>query len=378
MMESTNTAAQRETVHPTLGVEEEFLLVDPATGTPVMNNSDVIRTAERAGLQLGSELTPCQVETATPILDSARQLRANLVAMRSTAAQAAREHGARLLAVGVPPLAASEHPITDTDRYRRIAANFRHIADEQAICGCHVHVGVPDRATAIEVCNHLRPWLPTLLAISANSPISGGLDTGYASWRSIMWSRWPSAGPPPFLTSAEHYDNVMAAMLHCGAIIDEGQIYWDVRPSVRYPTVEVRVCDVPSTVGETVVLATLVRALVMTALAAIDRGDGAPTVSEGALRTAYWRAARDGISDRLVDPGGTHTVPAEHAVELLLRHTAEALEGLDEHRMVRSSLSSLFRLGNGAVRQRRVHAAGGGVSTVVSFLADATIRTGDH
>ncbi|WP_338888120.1 glutamate--cysteine ligase [Rhodococcus sovatensis] len=387
-MRSTSIAAQRtsgpdyseclgDTGYPTVGVEEEFLLVDHTTSNPVMNNGEVIRRAANAGLKLESELTPCQVETTTPVLDTAEQLKDSLTGLRATAAQAAHDSGARLLAVGVQPVAAGEHPITDTGRYRRIAANFRHIADEQAICGCHVHVAVPDRATAVQVCNHLRPWLPTLLAISANSPISGGVDTGYASWRSIMWSRWPSAGPPPFLESVEHYGSVLASMLDCGAIIDEGQIYWDARPSVRYPTVEVRVCDVPSTVGESVVLATLIRALVMTALAAIDRGDDASPISDGALRVAYWRAARDGISDRLVDPSFATTVSAEHGVELLLRHVAEALDALDGDRKVEKSLRCLFRRGNGAIRQRRVHAAGGGVDTLVSFLADTTVRTED-
>ncbi len=359
---------------PTVGVEEEFLLVDPATGSPVNLGAEVARAAARAGLELDSELTPCQVETTTPILDTAEQVRASLTDMRLVAAQAARESGARLLAVGVPPIAAGGHPITDTDRYRRIADNFRHIADEQGICGTHVHVGVPDRETAVQVCNHLRPWLPTLLALSANSPIIGGVDTGYASWRSILWSRWPSAGPPPLLESAEHYDSVLADMLDSGAVIDEGQIYWDARPSARYPTVEVRVCDVPATASDTVLLATLIRAAVMTALTAIARGEAAPSLSDGALRLAYWRAARDGLSGRLVDTGTVRTVPAEYAIELFLRYLADALDELGEDHAVDASIRWLLRRGNGAIRQRRVHAAGGGTASVVSFLADTTVR----
>ncbi len=115
------------------------------------------------------------------------------------------------------------------------------------------------RATAVQVSNHLRPWLPSLLALSANSPIHRGVDTGYASWRSILWSHWPSAGPPPYFSSLEEYDRTVAAMLECGSILDKAMVYWDVRPSTNFPTVEVRVSDVPATVDETVLMATVVR-----------------------------------------------------------------------------------------------------------------------
>ncbi|MCV7200908.1 YbdK family carboxylate-amine ligase, partial [Mycolicibacterium peregrinum] len=156
-------------------------------------------------------------------------------------------------------------PVTDAPRYRRIGAQFGMIAHEQGICGCHVHVRVPDRAAAIYVSNWLRPWLPSLLALSANSPLYRNADTGHASWRSVLWSRWPAAGPPPFFTSPEDFDRTVRLLVDAGVILDEDMVYWDVRPSADFPTVEVRVADVPATVAETVLLATLIRAAVMTA-----------------------------------------------------------------------------------------------------------------
>ncbi len=167
-----------------------------------------------------------------------------------------------------------EFPITDTPRYREIAEKFGMIAHEQGICGCHVHVAVPNREAAIRVSNRLRPWLPLLLALTANSAVYRNTDTGYASWRSVLWQRWPSAGPPPHFDSADEYDAMVGMLLRAGAMLDDGMVYWDVRPSANFPTIEVRVADVPATVAETVLLATLIRASVMTALEDERRGEG--------------------------------------------------------------------------------------------------------
>lgn len=132
------------------------------------------------------------------------------------------------------------------------------IASEQGICGCHVHVEVPSREAAVDVGNRLRPWLPTLLAMTANSAIYRGADSGHASWRSVLWGRWPSAGPPPHFESVDDYDAGVRMMLGVGAMLDGGQVYWDVRPSANFPTVEVRVADVPATVGQTALFAAVV------------------------------------------------------------------------------------------------------------------------
>lgn len=245
--------------HPTVGVEEEFLLVDPDTGEPVARNEAVAQHAKAHGVELQLELTSCQVETATEVADTCEEVRAQLTRLRRIAADAAEAAGARLLAVGLPPTVPHEFPITDKKRYRRIAERFGMIAHEQGICGCHVHVAVPDRDAAIAVSNRIRPWLPLLLAVTANSAIYRNTDTGHASWRSVLWQRWPSAGPPPQFESADEYDAVVRMFLDTGAMLDDGMVYWDVRPSANFPTVEVRVADVPATVAESVLLAALVR-----------------------------------------------------------------------------------------------------------------------
>ncbi len=259
--------------HPTVGVEEEFLLVDPDTGEPVARNEAVARFAAANGVELQLELTTCQIETTTDVANTTEELRTQLTRLRRIAAEAAEADGARLLAVGLPPTVPHEFPITDKPRYQQIATRFGMIAHEQGICGCHVHVAVPDRDAAIRVGNRLRPWLPLLLGLTANSAVYRNTDTGYASWRSILWQRWPSAGPPPHFESADEYDAVVKMLQDGGAMLDDGMVYWDVRPSATFPTIEVRVADVPATVAETVLLAALVRACVMTALDAEQRGE---------------------------------------------------------------------------------------------------------
>ncbi|HZQ31655.1 MAG TPA: glutamate--cysteine ligase, partial [Mycobacterium sp.] len=215
--------------YPTVGVEEEFLLVDPDTGEPVAANHAVARQARAQGVELQLELTSCQVETTTGVVDTSGELRAQLRRLRGVAADAASACGTTLLAVGLPPSVPHHFPVTDTTRYRRIAQNFGMIAHEQGICGCHVHVAVPDRRAAIAASNWVRPWLPTLLALTANSAVYRGTDTGYASWRAILWARWPSAGPPPYFESVADYDATVAMLLDTGAVLDDHMIYWDVR-----------------------------------------------------------------------------------------------------------------------------------------------------
>ncbi len=247
------------------------------------------------------------------------------------------------------------------------------IAHEQGICGCHVHVEVPDRAAAIKVSNLLRPWLPSLLALSANSALYRNTDTGYASWRSILWRRWPAAGAPPFFSSPEQYDSTVQMLVDSGVILDRKMVYWDVRPSANFPTVEVRVAEVPATVEETVLLATLIRAAVMTALEADRRGEDARRLPPAALRAAYWKAAHDGLSGQLLDSDGDHSaVPARQQLDSLIRRVRTALDELGEYDRVTAALDRITAQGNGAMRQRKIWQRSGDMLDVINHAAAAT------
>jgi glutamate---cysteine ligase / carboxylate-amine ligase len=359
---------------PTIGVEEEFLLVDPHSGEPTPRNRAVAEEAGRQGVELDLELSSCQVETTSAVLTTSAQLRDELTRLRRTAVRAAEAVGVRLLALGLPPATPHEFPITDTERYRRIGAEYGMVAHEQGICGCHVHVQVPDRAAAIHASNWLRPWLPSLLALSANSAVYRNADTGYASWRSILWRRWPVAGAPPFFSSIDEYDRTVGMLIDTGVILDRGMVYWDVRPSSDFPTIEVRVADVPATVAETVLLATLIRAAVMTALHERDHDEHAARLPPAALRAAYWKAAHDGLSGYTLDlVHGGGAVPAREHLGALVRRVRPALEAVGEYDRVTTELDRIATEGNGAMRQLRVWRKRGEVTDVIAEAAAATV-----
>ncbi|AFM19016.1 carboxylate-amine ligase, YbdK family [Mycolicibacterium chubuense NBB4] len=359
---------------PTLGVEEEFLLVDPDSGAPVAKNRQVAEYAAEHGVDLQLELTRCQVETATDVAHTTADLRDQLLRLRRVASGAAEQAGARLLAVALPPTLPTEFPVTDTPRYRDIGERYGMIAHEQGICGCHVHVAVPDRDAAIDVGNRLRPWLPLLLSLTANSAIYRNADTGHASWRSVLWARWPSAGPPPHFGSADEYDAAVQMLCRAGVMRDDGMVYWDVRPSADFPTVEIRVADVPATVAETVLFAALVRGCVMTALDDGRRGEPVQPLAPYVLKAAYWKAARDGLDGDGVDLENHGAAPALTLAERLVERVRPALETAGDYEMVSTELARIAGEGNGAMRQQRVWRRRHDVSDVLAEAAAATLE----
>ncbi|MEU8895585.1 glutamate--cysteine ligase [Nocardia sp. NPDC048505] len=363
-----------DAVSSTVGVEEEFLLADPETGAPAAKNEAVAQTAKEAGIALQLELTRCQVETSTDVHTNTPDLLDQLRALRRGVASCAKVNDTQLLAVAIPPTVPGRVPVTDTPRYQRISDGFGLLAQEQGLCGSHVHVAVPDRETAVQVSNYLRPWLPLFLALTANSAIYGGVETGYASWRSILWRRWPSAGPPPYFRSVQDYDAMVAMMLSSGIMLDERMVYWDVRPSIQWPTVEIRVSDVPATVEETALLATLVRATVLRARMSLERGEIAPPVAADVLRAAYWKAARTGLDGDAVAPVDGRILPTRELLGELLDYVSPALDALGDHPFVTATVAAVLERGNGAIRQRRAFRRRGSVEDVVSELADATLE----
>lgn len=350
-----------------MGVEEELLLVS-SSGRPLPRSKAV--AAGTVGVDVELELTRAQVELNSPVCQSSDELHRQLTWMRGKLAESAAEQGARLLAIAAPPSGPAEQLVTRKPRYEEMAARYGQLAREQGVCGCHVHIDVPDREAAIRVSNHLRPWLPTLLALTANSAIYLGTDTGFSSWRTIMWSRWPCSGQPPYFESAEHYDALVAMQLATGSIMDERMVYWDVRPSTHLPTVEVRVSDVPLTVDETVLMATLTRALVMTALA---DGSLGPKLEPEVLRAAYWLAARDGLSGNGMDVLRARPLPMAEQLGLLQRHVASVLQQLGDDDLVAETIQRVLREGNGAAKQRAAMQAGDDIVTLTEVRPE--VRT---
>ncbi|MFF9839331.1 glutamate--cysteine ligase [Streptomyces sp. NPDC013740] len=359
----------------TVGVEEELLLVSARTGEPLALSSAVLAAAagDEAGDVFEKELQQEQLEFATRPVADMGALREEIVRWRGEAGRKAGSVGAQVAALATSPLAV-EPSRNLGRRYRWLADQFALTAQEQLTGGCHVHVSVESDEEGVAVLDRIRPWLPLLTAISANSPYWQGKDTGYASYRSRVWYRLPSAGPyEPFGTAASYHARVRD-MLGTGVLRDQGMIYFDARLSPTFPTVEIRVADVCLESDTTVLVATLVRALVETAARAWRSGEPVPRVPVETLRLAAWQAARSGSEGPLLDPRTLRPVPPEAAFDALVTHTETALRETGDLDRARAGLKDLLARGGGARRQRDLVEGGMELGEVVRECARITTQ----
>ncbi|WP_018349879.1 carboxylate-amine ligase [Longispora albida] len=363
----------------TLGVEEEFHLLDAGTGRLSPSAHLLLESVEPGPVPFWTEpvkswvekeFRVSMVETSTPVCASLPELREALVARRSLLVTAADQLGLLVAASGtVPDCGASNSAAFPDERFRAISDEYQHIAAEQTVCACQVQVGVPDPDQAIRVINRIRAWLPALLALSASSPYFQHVDTGYESYRAIEVSRWPTAGQPPVFADYAGYRQAVDRLIHSGVISDYGMVYYDIRPSHRYPTVEIRIADAMPRLDDVLVLAGLCRALVVTAIREDEEGVPQLDCPDELLRGALWRAARSGLRDRLVDVTAGESVPAAELLRRLLAHCQPALAELGDDEAISGGLDALLRRGTSAQRQRRVLSTGEGERAVAADVA---------
>ncbi len=320
------------------------------------------------------ELMRFQVETATGVCTSLDGLGRELIRLRRLAAAAAARLGCRLVASGVAPygtpgLAA----VTPQPRYQELARRYGAVVAQAGTCACHVHVGVPTRDLGVQVLARLRPWLAPLLAVAANSPIAAGHDTGWASWRHVIQSRWPTATPPAVWPDAAAYDAAVRRLIGQGAALDERNVYFLARLSPRYPTVEVRVADVCLDAGTAVLLAGLTRALVATALAEACRGAPAAAPPARQVTAALAAAARHGLAGPGADPVTGQPADTAALRARLLDHVRPALSDHGDTETITRLLGRLEDRGTGADRQRALFTSGLSTPAVITALARATV-----
>ncbi|MEJ3744006.1 glutamate--cysteine ligase [Actinomycetes bacterium KLBMP 9797] len=357
----------------TVGVEEEFLLLD-AEKTQAAPAADAVLAHVPADVRalVQHEYLTSQIEiNSAPGLDLGA-LRHSLSALRGRVAEAAERAGTRMVAIGCSPVTGPEPPVVDEPRYHRMVERYGALSPGPGLNGLHVHIGVADPEIGVQVLNHLRPWLPLLHAATTNSPYADGVDSGYASWRSVMWARWPSVGPTPYVDSYEDYERIVADLIATGAMLDQDMLYWYARLSAHYPTVEIRIGDVCPTVDDTVLIAALVRALVATVLVDIAAGREAPRVHHHLLSAAHWRAAHDGLEGLAVDPADQQSRPAWRLMRRLFDKVRPALEEHGDLALATVLMGRLRARGTGAARQRAVYARTGDMAAVLDYLTTET------
>jgi carboxylate-amine ligase len=357
-----------------MGVEEEFHLVDLKTR----------RLTARAPVLLGelsdsyvAELQRCVVEMNSGVVDNLDGLRADLQGHRKVLVDAAAKLGMGVVAAGAVPLSVpAEMQVTQTARYRQMLADYQLLAREQLICGTQVHVGVADRDESVVVANRVSAYVPTLLALSASSPFwSDGSDTGYSSVRTLVWQRWPTTGLAAPVSSAAEYDKLVAELVASGAIKDAGMVYFDVRPAVAAPTLELRVCDSCPSMDTIVLIAGLFRALVEREVEGLRAGVPAIEVSPPLGRAALWRAARSGLEGKLVEIDGPVSRPAGDVVTELVRSLRPQLEAAGDWQMIVELTRQVLIAGTSAARQRRALRRRGRLTDVVDQLIAETAGT---
>ena len=285
----------------TLGAEEELHLIDLESGRLSAKAPRLLPKLPTD--RFGAELQRTTIETNTPVVRTLDDLRRVIVDLRSELSAAIAPAGVTIAAVGTAPRSEyADFELSSGGRYGRMQEQYRMLVDEQLICGLQVHVGVSDRDLAVLIAQRVAPVLPVLLALSASSPFWNGQDTGYASFRSIIWQRWPSAGSFGPVADAAEYDRVLDDLIASGVIADKKMAYFDVRPSSHAPTLELRVCDATPVVDDAVLIAGLFRAAVRKAEKSVVSGAEWHPRSEPLHRAAMWQAARSGLSGELARP----------------------------------------------------------------------------
>jgi carboxylate-amine ligase len=351
-----------------VGVEEELLLVEPGTGRPSAVAASVLRAAEQRPAEqevLEYELQQQQLETNTEPRRTLDELGAEVARCRAAAASAARGAGARVVALGTSPVVAAPE-LVDKPRYQTMADEYGLTLAELLTCGCHVHVGISSDEEGVAVLDRIQPWLPPLLALSANSPFWQGLDSAYASYRHQVWGRLPSAGPTGCFGTARAYRDTVRQMVRTGALLDTGMIYFNARLSQHYPTVEIRVADVCLRADDAVLIAALARALVETEARAARAGRPASCTRTELLRLAAWRASRSGLDDVLLSPASFLPENSAAVTALLVEHVRDALDDAGDYGAVTELLQAVLRRGNGAAFQRQAYRRSGDLAEVVS------------
>lgn len=371
-----------------VGVEEELLLVAPETGQPRAVAGTVLQALQQeltscgdgpdgsaagneAADALESELQQQQLETNTRPCRILGELDREVRRCRSWAADAAQRAGVQVAALATSPVPV-EPTIMDKERYQEIADEFGLTAGEQLTCGCHVHVEISSDEEGVAALDRIRPWLPILLALSANSPFWQGSDSAYASFRYQAWGRWPTSGATETFGSAENYHSTVRRMMRTGTALDTGMVYFDARLSEHFPTLEIRVADVCLRAEDAVLLAALARALVETETRNWRAGQPGRNQRVELLRLAAWRASRSGLDDVLLDPVTYLPQPAANVANALLDHVHDALSDAGDADFVAESLGAILKRGNGAAFQRSAYRETGDLRSVVTGAAEIT------
>jgi glutamate---cysteine ligase / carboxylate-amine ligase len=357
----------------TIGVEEEYQIIDE-TGELHSHIDTLLRAAApKLGEKVKREMMQSVVEVGTTICNDVDEARDQLGEMRQTLADLLAPEGLRIACAGTHPTSRwSDQKITDYDRYKMLEEELQDVVRALVIFGLHVHVAIPDQELRIGVLNEARYFLPHLLALSTSSPFWMGRNTGLKSYRSVIWSNFPRTGIPPELSSFDEYENYVELLVKTGSIDNGKKIWWDLRAHPSFPTLEFRVCDMPTRLEETICLAALMQALCAKLLKLRAGNLGFRKYMPALIAENKWRAIRYGLDGNLIDFGKQAEVPMRELALELIAFVDDVVDDLGSRPAV-EYVHTILREGTSADRQLRVLRETGDVRKVVDMLAAETV-----
>jgi len=360
----------------TLGVEEEYMLLDSETFDLVQHIDTVLAAVHGSELeaQINAELMQSTVEIATPVCRTAADIADALRALRRTVTDVAHDKGLRVGSAGTHPFSLFERQrITARDRYRNLVDQLQYVARRELIFGMHVHVAVDDPEKAIQVVNGLLNDIAALLALSASSPFWRGEPTGLASSRQMVFAAFPRSGPPPRFNDYADYAEVVGQLERTGCIADYTHIWWDVRLHPRLGTIEVRICDAVTRLEDAVAITAYVQALVKNYSERFDQGLAIPSYHRILTTENKWLAARYGLEAPVMDlaTGRRNRVPLAQLIRRTMRELVPHAQELGSEREL-EGIDEILSRGNGSDRQRRIFNANRDIVEVVREVAEAT------
>jgi carboxylate-amine ligase len=357
----------------TIGVEEEFQIIDPATWGLRSHVSELIESgAPSLGDQIKRELHQSIVEVGTTICRNVDELEAQVFHIRRELTAAADSKGLAIAAAGTHPFATwQDQLISPGERYSALLEEMQLLARSLLIFGLHVHVAMPDRRATIDLMNAARYFLPHLLALSTSSPFWGGHETGFRSYRTTVFRRFPRTGVPDHFGSWGEYEDYVNLLVELHCIDDAKKIWWDLRPHPYFGTLEFRVCDVPTRADDTIALAALIQAIIVKLHKLYQKNQGFRLYRRALIQENKFRAARWGLDGKLIDFGRRAEVPMRDLAHELLEFVDDVVDELGSRQAI-GRIGRVLEDGTSADRQLRVFHDTGSLSAVVEHVVAET------
>ena len=359
----------------TLGIEEEFQIVDPLTRELRSHVSEILAEGKTLlGEQVKPEMIQSMIEVGTGICKDIKEARTDITNLRSILAGLVRKQGLAIVAAGTHPFSHwQDQKIFDNARYELIVEENQVIARSLLTFGLHVHVGVADPERKILIMNAVRYMLPHVLALSTSSPFWLGVQTGLKSYRSEVFTRMPRTGIPDHFESDTSFQRYVALLIETGCIDDGKKIYWDVRPHPFFPTLEFRICDIPTRVDDTIAIAALFQALVAKVDKLLEQNLTFRLHHKMLIEENKWRAVRYGLDGKMIDFGKHKEVPIRDLIRELLEFVDDVIDDLGSRPEI-EHIHTILERGTSADEQLRVWQETGDLKSVVDHLIDMTME----